>query len=53
MLEIASDIAPVLIIAKEALDESEERPSDHSHTMAETSMLYLTEKIKLTLKAIE
>ena len=53
LLEIASDIAPVMSKAKEALDESEERPSDHTHTRAETSMLSLAEKIQLTLKAIE
>ena len=36
LLEIASDIAPIMSRAKEALDEWDERPSDHSHTRAET-----------------
>ena len=53
LLEIASDIAPVMSRAKECLDEWDERPSDHSHTRAETSMLSLAQKIQLTLKAVE
>ena len=52
-MEIASDIAPVMSRAKECLDEWDERPSDHTHTRAETSMLSLAQKIKLTLKKLE
>ena len=36
LLEIASDIAPVISKAKEALDEWDYRPSDHTRIMAET-----------------
>ena len=52
-MEIASDIAPIMSRAKECLDEWDERPSDHSHTRAENSMLYLTEKIKLTMNNLK
>ena len=35
LLEIASDIAPVMSRAKEALDEWDSRPSDNTHIRAE------------------
>ena len=47
------DIAPVMLMAKECLDEWDYRPSDHTHTMAETQMLNFTQKIQQTMKAIE
>lgn len=50
---MARGIAPVLARAKECLDEWEERPSDHTHTRAETSMLSMTEKIELTMNNLE
>lgn len=50
---MARGIAPVLARAKECLDEWEERPSDHAHTQAETSMLSMTEKIELTMNNLE
>ena len=53
LFEIACDIAPIMSKAKEALDDSEERPSDHSHTRSEITMLSLAQKIQLTLKALE
>ena len=53
LLEIASDIAPVISKAKECLDEWDYRPSDHTHTRAETQMLYFAQKIQQTLKALE
>ena len=53
LLEIASDIAPVISKAKECLDEFDYRPSDHTHTRAETQMLYFGQKIQQTLKAVE
>ena len=53
LFEIASDIAPVISKAKECLDEWNYRPSDHTHTRAETQMLYLSQKIQQTLKAVE
>ena len=53
LLEIASDIAPVISRAKECLDEWDYRPSDHTRTRAETQMLYFAQKIKKTLKAVE
>ena len=53
MLEIASDIAPVMSRAKECLDEWDYRPSDHTRTRAETQMLYFAQKIQKTLKAVE
>ena len=46
LLEIACDIAPVLVRAKEALDEWDYRPSDHTHTRSEITMLSMTEKIQ-------
>ena len=53
LLQIASDIAPVLSEAKAALDEWDYRPSDDTHTRAETQMLYFAQKIQKTLKAVE
>ena len=53
LLEIASDIAPVISRAKECLDEWDYRPSDHTHTRAEKQMLYSAQKIQKTLKAVE
>ena len=53
LLEIAGNIAPVLSEAKAALDEWDYRPSDHTHTRAETQMLYFAQKIQKTLKALE
>ena len=53
LLEIALDIAPVMSRAKECLDESDYRPSDHTRTRAETQMLYLAQKIQKTMKAVE
>ena len=53
LLEIASDIAPVMSRAKECLDEWDYRPSDHTNTRAETQMLYFAQKIQQTLKALE
>ena len=53
LLEIASDIAPVISRAKECLDEWDYRPSDHTHTRAERQMLYFAQKIRQTLKAVE
>ena len=46
LLEIARDIAPVISKAKESLDEWDYRPSDHTHTRAETQMLYFAHKIQ-------
>ena len=46
LLKIASDIAPVISKAKECLDESDYRPSDHTRTRAETQMLYFAQKIQ-------
>ena len=53
LLEIARDIAPVMSEAKECLDEWDYRPSDHTHTRAETQMLNFAQKIQLTMKAVE
>ena len=53
LLEIASDIGPVMSKAKECLDEWDYRPSDHTHTRAETQMLYFAQKIQQTLKNLE
>ena len=53
LLEIASDIAPMMSKAKECLDEWDYRPSDHTRTRAETQMLYLAHKIQNTMKAVE
>ena len=53
LLEIAMDIAPMMSRAKECLDEWDYRPSDHTHTRAETQMLYFAQKIQQTMKAIE
>lgn len=53
MLEIASDIAPIMSKAKEGLDEQDERPSDYALYRAETSMLYLTQKMQMTMKSLE
>ena len=53
LLEIASDIGPVMSKAKECLDEWDYRPSDHTHTRAEAQMLYFAQKIQQTMKAIE
>ena len=53
LLKIAGDIAPVISKAKEALDEWDYRPSDHTHTRAETQLLYFAQKIQQTLKAVE
>ena len=53
LLQIASDISPVLVRAKECIDEWDYRPSDHTHTKAETQMLYFAQKIQQTLKAVE
>lgn len=50
---MARGIAPVLARAKECLDEWEERPSDHTHYRAETSMLSMSEKIELTMNNLE
>ena len=47
------DIAPVMSRAKEALDDSEERPSDHTHTRSEITMLSMTEKMQMTMKRLE
>ena len=47
------DIAPMMSRAKESLDEWDYRPSDHTRTRAERQMLYLSQKIQLTLKAVE
>ena len=47
------DISPVLSKAKEALDEWDYRPSDHTNTRAETQLLYFAQKIQQTLKAVE
>ena len=47
------DIAPMMSRAKECLDEWDYRPSDHTHTRAETQMLYFAQKIQQTLKAVE
>ena len=53
LLEIAKDISPIMSKAKECLDEWDYRPSDHTHTRAETQMLYFAQKIQKTLKAVE
>ena len=53
LLEIASDIAPMMSKAKECLDEWNYRPSDHTHTRAEIQMLYFAQKIQKTMKAVE
>ena len=53
LFEIAGNIAPVISKAKDALDEWDYRPSDHTRTMAETQMLYFAQKIQKTLKAVE
>lgn len=50
---MARGVAPVLVRAKECLDEWDERPNDHTHTRAETSMLSMTEKIQLTMNNLE
>ena len=46
LLKIARDIGPVMSKAKECLDEFDYRPSDHTHTRAETQMLYFAQKIQ-------
>ena len=53
LLEIAKDISPIMSKAKECLDEWDYRPSDHTHTRAETQMLYFAQKIQKTLKNLE
>lgn len=47
------DIAPLMLRAKEALDDSEERPSDHALYRAETYMLQLSQKMQQTMKELE
>lgn len=53
MGEMARGIAPVLVRAKECLDEWDERPSDHTHARSEITMLSMTEKIQLTMNNLE
>ena len=53
LLEIALDIAPVIYRAKECLDESDYRPSDHTRTRAEKYILHFCRKIQNTLNAVE
>ena len=43
----------MMSMAKECLDEWDYRPSDHTHTRAETQMLYFAQKIQKTLKQVE
>ena len=47
------DIAPVMSRARDALAEWDYRPSDHTHTRAETQMLNFAQKIQKTLKDLE